>query len=108
MALKPMLLAEVHARALRASPKRESERGYGKARDAPDKWAGRGRVQEWKALVGGTAVNRAKLGREKKKKKKKKAEVPGYCKNRSPRSHQKREVQIEKEINQTAAGVGKG
>ena len=53
MAQKPMLRAEVYARALRASQKRERERMYGWARDAPDEWAGRGRVREWKALVWG-------------------------------------------------------
>ena len=50
---KPMLRAEVYARALRASQKRERERMYGWARDASDEWAGRGRVREWKALVWG-------------------------------------------------------
>ena len=53
MAQKPMLRAEVYARALRASQKCERERMYGWARDAPDEWAGRGRVREWKALVWG-------------------------------------------------------
>ena len=53
MAQKPMLRAEVYARALRASQKRERERMYGWARDASDEWAGRGRVREWKALVWG-------------------------------------------------------
>ena len=33
--------------------KRERERRYRLARDAPDEWAGRGRVREWKALVWG-------------------------------------------------------
>ena len=33
--------------------KRERERMYGWARDAPDEWAGHGRVREWKALVWG-------------------------------------------------------
>ena len=53
MAQKPVLRAEVYARALRASQKRERERMYGWARDASDEWAGRGRVREWKALVWG-------------------------------------------------------
>jgi hypothetical protein len=53
MAQKPMLRAEVYAHALRASQKRERERMYGWARDAPDELAGRGRVREWKALVRG-------------------------------------------------------
>ena len=53
MAQKPMLRAEVYARALRASQKRETGRMYGWARDAPDEWAGRGRVREWKALAWG-------------------------------------------------------
>ena len=51
MAQKPMLRSEVYARALRARQKRERERMYGWARDAPDEWAGRGRVREWKELV---------------------------------------------------------
>ena len=53
MAQKPMLRAEVYARALRACQERERERRYGWARDAPDEWAGRGQVREWKALVRG-------------------------------------------------------
>ena len=53
MAQKPMLRAEVYARALCASQKRERERMYGWARDASDEWTGRGRVREWKALVWG-------------------------------------------------------
>ena len=53
MAQKPMLRAEVDARASRASQKRERVRRYWWARDAPDEWAGRGRVREWKALVWG-------------------------------------------------------
>ena len=53
MAQKLMLRVEVYVRALRASQKRERARMYGWARDAPDEWAGRGRVREWKALVWG-------------------------------------------------------
>jgi hypothetical protein len=56
MAQKQMLKAEVHARALRAS--KNVERAEVWARDAPDRWAGRGLkcalahlAVEWKALV---------------------------------------------------------
>ena len=51
MAQKQMLRVEVYARALRASKKRERERMFGWARDAPDELAWRGRVRAWKALV---------------------------------------------------------
>ena len=59
LAQKSMLRAEVYARALRASQKRERERMYGWACDAPDEWAGRGRVREWKALAWIPQVTRA-------------------------------------------------
>ena len=39
MAQKPVLRAEVYARALRASEKLERERRYRWARDVPDEWA---------------------------------------------------------------------
>ena len=50
MAQKPVLRAEVYARALRASQKLERERMFGCARDALDEWAGHERVLEWEAL----------------------------------------------------------
>ena len=62
MAQKPIMRAEVYARALRASQKRERERMYGWARDAPDEWVGRGRVREWKALVWGGVISDEGLG----------------------------------------------
>ena len=55
MAQKPMLRAEVHARALLESQKSETEYKYEWAHDTPDEWAGRGRVREWKALAWGVA-----------------------------------------------------
>ena len=63
MAQKPMLRAEVYARALRACQKRERGRMYGWARDAPDEWAGRGRVREWKATFAHASYLYYMLGR---------------------------------------------
>jgi hypothetical protein len=50
MAQKRMLRAKGHARALRASQNGKRAEVWW-AEDAPDGWAGRGRVREWKALV---------------------------------------------------------
>ena len=47
MAQKPMVWAEVYARALRASQNMKRAEVW-EARDAPDGWMGRGRGREWK------------------------------------------------------------
>jgi hypothetical protein len=63
MAQKPLLRAEVHAHALRASQNVKRPDVW-EARDAPDGWTGRGRVREWKALVWGGDVGCAPRSRD--------------------------------------------